>query len=178
MSHAATHQSDNSASVACRHLANREGRSFCTLAETMAGTGRAVPVSQRQCDECWKCPDRTNAVTIGMTLIHVRRENPDLYEEAKLKWLPILNQQSGSAMAKVSRYAASTLEWFRAGRPVRSDSEVARILRLCQSNECGDYEARGDDRGMCRACGCMLNLYGGLFNKIRRATEHCPKEYW
>ncbi len=166
--------------VACPHLGISERGPTCSVAASLSGLPGAVPVTQEHCRRCLLERARTNRVTIGLALVHLKREDEEAYQEARPRLLTMLHEQSpaGSAIAKATRYAKSTAEWIAAGRPVRPNEEVERILRMCQSDACGYYEPRGDDRGMCRACGCMLNLYGGLFNKIRRATEHCPKEYW
>lgn len=77
----------------------------------------------------------------------------------------------------VKRYMLSSTAWALAGFPVREEVEVERILRdVCQP--CERYHRLADDVGACLDCGCLLSKMGGLTNKIRRATEHCPRQKW
>lgn len=73
------------------------------------------------------------------------------------------------------RYAAALRRWQKAGRPRRSDEEVERILAICQSNECGKYDAKSS---RCASCRCRVNSGPAITNKIRMATEDCPKSKW
>lgn len=84
----------------------------------------------------------------------------------------------------------STMKWQTAGRPIRSDEEVDRIY----NEHCGKCPLLVDLHCTHKDCGCnivsptqeksgfvsrMLTwLSPGLFNKIRRATEHCPIGLW
>ena len=71
-------------------------------------------------------------------------------------------------------YALAVSRWLGAGRPVRTDSEVAGLLMICQQNRCGKYRD-----GQCLACGCRVNSSGwAVVNKLRMATESCPKGMW
>lgn len=68
-------------------------------------------------------------------------------------------------------YKEALLRWQRAGRPVRSDEEVDRIL----NNNCKKCDWYDPEKKRCKGCGCRVTD-GGLaaINKIRMATEHCP----
>lgn len=71
-------------------------------------------------------------------------------------------------------YAAALSRWIGVGRPVRSDSSVELLLATCHDNRCGQYRD-----GQCLACGCRVNSSGwAVANKLRMATEKCPKGYW
>lgn len=74
-------------------------------------------------------------------------------------------------MSRASRYAKSTAHWLAAGRPTRTDAEVARLLDICQA--CPLYAG-----GVCTHCGCRVNTADGWRNKLRRSTEECPLQYW
>lgn len=77
------------------------------------------------------------------------------------------------------RYAKAITKWVAAGKPKRSDEEVARILAICQSNECGKYAVNALIGGRCTVCGCRVNSSQmALANKIRMATEECPQQRW
>jgi hypothetical protein len=76
---------------------------------------------------------------------------------------------------RVRRYAGAVARWIAAGRPTRSDEEVARIYeQIC--TPCRYFQVA---RSRCRICGCKLGgKPGALRNKIAMATETCPLEKW
>lgn len=76
--------------------------------------------------------------------------------------------------SRVIRYASAVRRWQKAGRPTRDDSEVSRIYEtLCRP--CDQFSGRGS----CKACGCKISKgKSGLTNKIRMATESCPRGKW
>jgi len=77
-------------------------------------------------------------------------------------------------MTRLGNYTKAVLNWYMSGRPIRSDEEVYNLLEICK--QCEEYEA---DKGRCKVCGCRLNLSQiAEFNKLRMATEHCPKGMW
>ena len=68
------------------------------------------------------------------------------------------------------RYAAAILKWSRAGWSRRTPDEVKAIFRT----KCLPCPER--QRGKCKKCGCRVSEGTiALVNKIRMATEHCPK---
>lgn len=70
---------------------------------------------------------------------------------------------------RLTRYAASLARWLAAGRPVRDEAEVRRILADC-CEPCAKFRD-----GVCLACGCRVNASRrGWQNKIAMATEACP----
>lgn len=77
-------------------------------------------------------------------------------------------------LGQAINFASSTAKWVAAGRPVRSDDEVAAILeQICQPCEFFN------DRGSCSKCGCKVSKSeSGFLNKLRRATEFCPIGKW
>ena len=167
--------------IQCEFSYYRDGTQQCRVAEGLIDGALGVPTSAPACRQCYQDPHprQPNRVTVGIAIAALRRNAPDLLEELKPSLLARLKAgTSHSLVAKARRYTASTMKWFAAGCPVRTDEEVKHILALCQANICGAYESLSANEGACRECGCALNLYGGLMNKIRRATEHCPKEYW
>lgn len=70
-------------------------------------------------------------------------------------------------------YKEALLRWQRAGRPKRSDQEVESLLNtFCK--KCDWY-----DNERCKGCGCAVTSGSvAIFNKLRMATEHCPRELW
>ncbi len=91
---------------------------------------------------------------------------------------------------KLKRYAKAIRKWNKAGRPVRTDREVADIY-FAHCLVCDHYDA---EKGVCRLCGCkvcgregrVFSFFGvelptkakAMLNKIRMATEHCPNRKW
>jgi hypothetical protein len=72
-------------------------------------------------------------------------------------------------------YAEAIVEWNAAGKPERSNEEVQGIFQqLCRP--CKRFNA---EKQMCLDCGCRVADSGYvLFNKIKMATQHCPKGKW
>lgn len=86
-------------------------------------------------------------------------DEPDLAEAAA---------DLGITLAMVRRYAVAVARWTAAGRPKRSDEDVARIW----TEHCEPCEHRVRHR--CRLCGCRVAGGGvSLTLKPRMATEHC-----
>jgi hypothetical protein len=76
---------------------------------------------------------------------------------------------------RVSRYSRAIHRWIVAGQPVRPEEEVRQIFEtLCRS--CEHFDAQ---REICKTCGCRVRKSGlALMNKIRMATEQCPRGKW
>jgi len=65
-------------------------------------------------------------------------------------------------------------KWKAAGRPERTDEEVAAIY----DTHCRPCEHL-TKLGTCAQCGCILKKNLPLFTaKIKMATEHCPLDNW
>lgn len=69
-------------------------------------------------------------------------------------------------------YKEALIRWAKAGRPKRTQEEVERIhSTLCKP--CEWYDA---EQERCRGCGCKVTTGGlAIFNKLKMATEKCPK---
>ncbi len=93
------------------------------------------------------------------------------------RFLELVKQQSSppSLPAQLRSYTRAVARWVGEGSPVRSDEEVVQIYEtLCKP--CEFYNA---ERLACNVCGCRLRESGSAFtNKIKMATEHCPKGKW
>lgn len=74
---------------------------------------------------------------------------------------------------KVANYVGAIGRWVKAGRPERTKEEVERIFdTICKP--CQFFL-----EGSCRTCGCRVARSGAaLLNKIKMATEDCPKKKW
>jgi hypothetical protein len=79
-------------------------------------------------------------------------------------------------------YANEVKEWIRAGRPVRSDEEVAERLKICKGDPENGIPACklfDPEREACKKCGCAMNDSSwALRNGIRMATKICPMGLW
>lgn len=72
-------------------------------------------------------------------------------------------------------YKEALLKWNRAGRPVRSAEEVESII----TNHCSRCDWYDADAKRCKGCGCKVTTSSvAIFNKVKMATEHCPKGVW
>lgn len=66
-------------------------------------------------------------------------------------------------------------QWDAAGNPVRSQSQIDDIYKT----HCKPCSFRRKTENICLVCGCRIATYGfAIFNKIKMATEHCPKGKW
>ena len=90
----------------------------------------------------------------------------------------------GLSVGLVNRWKDAVIKWNRAGRPVRTDEEVASCLAVCVAN---DVKTEGGRKcyttswigGRCKQCGCRVNEGSiPVANKIRMATEDCPLGLW
>lgn len=72
-------------------------------------------------------------------------------------------------------YAEAVAQWTAAGRPVRSDKDVEQIFnRFCKC--CRWYDR---PKKICKGCGCRVADNGyAIRNKIKMATESCPRNFW
>lgn len=91
---------------------------------------------------------------------------------------------------RVRRYGRAVRRWLRAGKPTRTNEEVAAIYR----DHCLTCKYRDPRKGTCKLCGCRVCGKDGAFftflglslpakaramlNKIRMGTEHCPRNKW
>lgn len=72
-------------------------------------------------------------------------------------------------------YKEALLKWTKAGRPVRSAEEVDSIL----TNHCKTCDWFDAEANRCKGCGCKVTSSSlAIFNKLKMATEKCPKGLW
>jgi len=83
--------------------------------------------------------------------------------------------QTPGLMRRTLSYAEALIAWTAARRPERPDKEVERIFHQhCKACKWFDPE-----RQICRGCGCRVAEAGfAVTNKIKMATEHCPRDLW
>jgi hypothetical protein len=90
--------------------------------------------------------------------------NIELVEEAAEK-LGIIWQDA-------VHYTAALIGWSLAGFPTR-DKDITKHIEEQICKTCTEYL-----KGRCKACRCRVNKSIALVNKIRMATEKCPKDKW
>ncbi len=79
-----------------------------------------------------------------------------------------------SLLDKGVHYAAALAKWFRAGCPVRTPAEAARIELICRA--CVHFDATDES---CKICGCKTSSRRwAIASKTKMATEKCPKGFW
>jgi len=114
-------------------------------------------------DQCNQCPRHIEAVDLA-----ARREAAKCKAAESVPETPSLFRRSVT-------YAEAVSGWVAVGRPERSDEEVRRIFEECCST-CGWYDK---EKHICRGCGCRVSGVGhAIFNKIKMATQHCPRKLW
>lgn len=162
----------------CDYHQKDEQGSHCLLAEKWSGLP-IVSVTDDACKVCLslKGAPNINRVTVSIACVQGKKDSNEKFEELVARGRSYISDPG--VVERVQRYVSSTDNWIRAGSPVRDDQEVDTVLKICRSNECGQFVANSDgETGHCRVCGCELNRLGGLVNKIRRSTEHCPLGKW
>jgi len=76
---------------------------------------------------------------------------------------------------RVFSYTEAVARWMVAGRPERPDKEVERIFH----QHCKTCKWFDPERQLCRGCGCRVAEDGvAVLNKIKMATENCPRDFW
>lgn len=156
----------------CNQIVEIDGQATCRVANYWAD-GRPVPIKEEACKVCVGCPvpRGLNRVTVSLAMGQLKQVAPDAYE-AKLP-ASMEHLIPPGAAESVVRYARATAAWVSAGRPSRTDGEVAQILEICHG--CPEWLAESE---ACRLCGCHINSGNGWTNKARRLNEHCPQEKW
>jgi hypothetical protein len=73
-------------------------------------------------------------------------------------------------------FKEALIKWNKAGRPTRTQEEVEHIHREFCAVPCEWYD---EEAKRCRGCGCKVTTGSiAIFNKVKMATEHCPKDKW
>lgn len=80
-------------------------------------------------------------------------------------------EKLGITLADSLHYAGALMNWTKAGFPERTQEEVEKYLEICK--KCVNYID-----GRCATCRCRVNSGPAIVNKIRMATENCPKDLW
>jgi len=108
---------------------------------------------------CKKCKDQEAFILPIPTFSHRRPK--------KRKAPPVIKQ--------LKTYKRALKKWFKADKITRTNKEIKRLFET-HCEPCDDYDSK---KHRCRFCGCKVKPTGiAIFNKIKMATEHCPKGLW
>jgi hypothetical protein len=90
---------------------------------------------------------------------------PELTEEAKEAAVEVL----GWTLADIKHWGKAVAKWYKAGKPVRTDEEVAAIFAICSA--CPNFDKINK---RCSICRCRIRTSGlAIRNKAKMATETC-----
>ena len=142
----------------CNWNANDDGSVVCKT----CGFRYSKPV-RRMCRPDGQPPQRPQPETDEQ-----RKEREEQKAEIKVE-----AEKIGITAEHIGHYAKALWRWIKAGRPVRSDEEVAAIY----AEHCAPCDELVD--GRCRRCGCGV-APGGMaaMNKIKLLTENCLDKKW
>jgi hypothetical protein len=76
-------------------------------------------------------------------------------------------------------YKEALIRWNKAGRPKRTQEEVEEIYTTHCNPPGKPCEWYDPEQSRCKGCGCKVTVGSvAVFNKIKMATEQCPKGKW
>jgi len=132
-------------------------------------------VEPARCQACLSGPDPDVLAKLqGMRRVPTRRitASPDLAATGETPPDP---PDPPGLVKRAYSYAEALARWTAAGRPVRPDKEVERIF----NENCKTCKWFDPERQICRGCGCRVAESGvAVLNKIKMATENCPRKLW
>jgi hypothetical protein len=136
-------------------------------------------------DICAACPVKV-----------LRRERPckKKHKEPKVpppisddKTMEVLNKDFGmdisekqlkdypSLYIQIMNYKEAVSRWLKAGKPTRTKQQMEQIVEA-HCKKCDWYDKKAK---RCKGCGCRIsNSSIAIANKVKMATEHCPKGLW
>lgn len=134
----------------------------------------------RRCVRASTCLNCKSSSRLQLVTAPVTRPLPHPKTDSRIRNEPRSDFKADSRrtpnlVQRAMSYAEAVVEWTAAGRPERSDEEVQRIYQhFCKP--CKWFDAR---HSICRGCGCRVADRGfAIFNKIKMATQHCPRNHW
>ena len=105
-----------------------------------------------------------------------RDEEKRLIAEMRKSHPKIKVPEYPAVWAQLMSWKEAIKKWREAGRPKRTDEEVAEIKEKFCNESCSWFDP---EKNRCKGCGCKVTDGGvAVLNKIRMATEHCPRELW
>lgn len=80
-----------------------------------------------------------------------------------------------SLTRQAENYAIALAKWTTAKFPVRTNEEIKFIF----SQHCAKCDWFDPKKKRCKNCGCRVTTSSiAIVNKIKMATEHCPRGLW
>ena len=127
---------------------------------------------------CANCPHKVQKQKPPCQRAMTDQEAVDLVKENFKTHLhaPKVGTPEYPAMSsQLINYKEALMKWQKAGRPVRKEEEIRDIYE----NKCKACDWFDSVKGRCRGCGCKVSMGSmAIFNKIKMATEKCPKGEW
>jgi len=118
-------------------------------------------------EQCSQCPRHLEAAELAARLEAAKCKAAD----SGATQVP----QTPSFFRRSVTYAEAVTGWIAAGHPERSEEETKRIFEE-HCSKCAWYDR---NKQICRGCGCKVTNVGhAIFNKIKMATQHCPRSLW
>ena len=105
-----------------------------------------------------------------------RKEEKKLIAEMRKTHPKVKVPEYPAIWAQLQTWKEAVNKWREAGKPKRTNEEVQEIKKKFCNSTCSWYD---EEKGRCKGCGCRVTEGGvAVLNKIRMATEHCPREMW
>jgi hypothetical protein len=155
----------------CDAFGHNVDEEACKICPVRAYTTKPPCKQKREpCDDCQPIKDEVLAKALHQNSPIVEIKPEDTPDGKGVKDYPPMSLQLWT-------YKEALVRWQKAGRPTRTDEEVDQILKEhCTEKQCDWYDP---EKKRCRGCGCRVTDSGyAIVNKVRMATEHCPKERW
>jgi len=147
---------------------NRTCPSFISLVDEEHCSQCSFKKERHSKEPCCPKPEfkRTEPLPEGEAERIIKSDPEEITEKEATREMPGLPVQ-------MYHYQMALRKWQAAGRPVRPQEEVTR-LHDEHCVKCDWFE-----NGRCKGCGCKVSMGSiAIFNKLKMATEHCPKELW
>lgn len=93
-------------------------------------------------------------------------------------WVEAVVPSMPGPIRRLFTWAEAVTGWMTAGRPERTAEEVEHIYHtFCAAMPpCSWLNL---EKQSCQGCGCRVTSDGpALLNKIKMATQHCPRQLW
>lgn len=159
---------------------NRKSVAFAQAVDEGICAGCPVRMAPAEPPPCKQAPAKPEPIKPPKA---VKEEVEDLVKGTPLEDMPIKEMEGveegdpeyPALSMQLWLYKEALGKWKRAGYPVRTDAEVKEIHEK-KCKPCNWYDA---DKKRCKGCGCKVTIGSvAVFNKIKMATEHCPKGEW
>jgi len=86
-----------------------------------------------------------------------------------------------SFIKKGVNFARAYAKWALAGKPLRDDTYIADLFKICEGCPSKLYIRKTDTTGECDECGCHIKNVSATkdaLNKLAWPTECCPWGHW